>query len=417
MPGKKHQQMMHRKRDLTLIPLLFAASLFAQQAKWSASVPMVNEQGLHAIALSAELLGSTRGDLGDIRLLDSTGAEVPYVVRESMLASGPERFIAFNVLRNALLKRSTEVEIERPADEVLEELHVWIKPIDAEKRVRITGSDDRQSWFMVKDSHVALRGSRGDPPHQVLTLRIPPSDYHYLRLTLNDSLTAPMKVLGVGRFVPEQSPEAVFSSSINLRFTQRDSARQTVLRFALPQAMLIERMAIEVEDTLPFMRRVEMGRWRSMDVKERRHVRKQRWLEQMGSFVIRQGEGASFSLMPSRLDTFELRIDNGDDKPLRIRSVKAQCRERVLLARLEPGMAYRLVVGNEQLAPPRYDMAHFANDLPSPLSTIDHSALELMPEPEAVKPRFDPSSMWVWAAIIALILGMGWMAMRMLRNP
>jgi len=153
-----------------------------------------------------------------------------------------------------------------------------------------------------------------------------------------------------------------------------------------------------------------------MDVKERRHVRKQHWLEQMGSFMIRHGEGASFSLMPSRLDTFELRIDNGDDKPLRISSVKAQCRERVLLARLEPGMAYRLMVGNEQLAPPRYDMAHFANDLPSPLSTLNHGALELLPKPEAAKPRFDPSSMWVWAAIVALILGMGWMAMRMLRK-
>lgn len=408
--------MTHRKRDLTLIPLLFAASLFAQQAKWSANVPSVDEQGLHAITLSAELLGGARGDLGDIRLLDSTGAEVPYVLRESMQTSGPERFIVFNLLRNAVLKHSTEVEIERPTDEVIEELHMWIKPIDAEKRVRITGSDDRQSWFMVKDSHVVPRGSRGDPPHQVLTLRIPPSDYRYLRLTLNDSLTAPMKVLGVGRFVPERSPEPIFSSPLDLRFTQRDSARQTMLRFALPQAMLIERMAIEVEDTLPFMRHVEMGRWRSMEVKERRHVRKQSWLEQMGSFVIRQGDGSSFSLMPSRLDTFELRIDNADDKPLRISSVKAQCRERMLLARLEPGMAYRLLVGNEQLAPPAYDMAHFVSDLPSPLSTLNHGALERLPGPEAVKPRFDPSSMWVWAAIIALMLGMGWMAMRMLRK-
>lgn len=405
------------RNGISLIPLLLAGTLFAQQAKWSANVPPVKEQGLHAIALSADLLGSTRGDLGDIRLLDSTGAEVPYVLRESMQASGPERFIAFNLLRNAVLKHSTEVEIERPADEPLEELHVWIKPIDAEKRVRITGSDDRQSWFMVKDSHVAPRGSRGDPPHQVLTLRIPRSDYRYLRLTLNDSLTAPMKVLGVGRFVPERSPEAVLSSSIDLRFTQNDTARQTVLRFALPHALLIERMAIEVEDTLPFMRRVEMGRWRSMDVEERRHVRKQRWLEQMGSFVISQGGGSAFSLMPARLDTFELRIDNGDDRPLRIRSVKAQCRERMLLARLEPGMAYRLVVGDEQIAPPQYDMAHFADELPSPLGTVLHGAIERLPEPEAVRPRFDPSRMWVWAAIIALVLGMGWMAMRMLRKP
>ena len=407
---------MLRKRDLILIPLLGAGTLFAQQAKWSANVPPAKEQGLHAIALSAELLGSARGDLGDIRLLDSTGAEVPYVIRESMRTSGPERFIAYDVLRNAVLMHSTEVEIERPSGQVLEELHVWIKPIDAEKRVRITGSDDRQAWYMVKDDHVALQGARGDPPHQVLQLRIPRSDYRYLRLTLNDSLTAPMRVLGVGRFVPERAPEVVYAAPIELPFTRTDSAKRTVLRFTLPHAILVERLAIAVEDTLPFMRRVELGTWRSTTVSERKRARKQRWLEQMGSFMIRQGDGASFNLMPARLDTFELRIENGDDRPLRIRAAKAQCQERVLLARLDAGMSYRLTVGDEQLAPPQYDMAHFADELPAPADTLVHGAMTATAAIAPERPTFDPAEGWIWAAIIALILGMGYMAVRMLRK-
>lgn len=407
---------MLRKRDLILIPLLGAGTLLAQQAKWKAVVPAVDEQGLHAIRLSPELLGGARADLGDIRLRDSTGADVPFVLRETMRASGPERFIAYDVVRNAVLKHSTEVEIERPAGEALEELHVWIKPIDAEKRVRITGSDDRQSWYMVKDDHVALQGARGDPPHQVLQLRIPRSDYRYLRLTLNDSLTAPMKVLGVGRFVPEQAPVPVYSASIDLLFTRSDSAKQTVLRFALPYSLLVERLTIEVGDTLPFMRRVELGTWRSSTVSERKHLRRQRWLEQMGSFMIRQGDGASFSLMPARLDTFELRIENGDDRPLQIRTVNAQCQERVLLARLLAGMSYLLTAGDEQLAPPQYDMAHFADELPAPVDTLVHGAMIATAAIAPGRPAFDPAEGWIWAAIITLILGMGWMAVRMLRK-
>ena len=407
---------MLRKRDLTIFPLLCAGTLLAQQAKWSASVPMARASGLQAIRLSPELLGAARADLGDIRLLDSAGTEVPYVIRESMRSSGPEHFVAYGMLRNAVLKHSTEVEIERPADEMLEELHVWIKPIDAEKRVRITGSDDRQAWYMVKDDHVALQGARGDPPHQVLQLRIPRSDYRFLRLTLNDSLTAPMKVLGVGRFVPERAPEGVRTAPVSLPFTRTDSAKRTVLRFALPHALLVERLTIAVEDSLPFMRQVELGVWRSSTVNERKHARQQRWLEQMGSFMIRQGEGASFSLMPARLDTFELRIDNGDDRPLRIRAVMAQCQERVLLARLGAGMSYRLTAGDEQRMPPQYDMAHFADDLPMPLDTLLHGALVGTAETVPEGPAFDPAEGWIWAAIIALVLGMGWMAVRMLRK-
>jgi hypothetical protein len=407
---------MARMRDLFLPALLLSGPLHAQPWLWGAPVPLVTAKGVHAITLSAELLGSARSDLGDIRLLDSTGTEVPYVLREVARAPGPEHFVAFNLLRNAVLPHRTELEIERPAGEAIEELHVWIKPIDAEKRVRITGSDDRRAWYMVKDEHVAVRGSRGEPPHQVLVLRTPRSDYRYLRLTLNDSLTAPMKVLGIGRFVPEQAPEAVHGPPVDLPFTRKDSARWTILRVASPNALLIERLAFTVQDTAPFLRTAELSAWRSAEVREGRRTRTERWRETMGTFTIQRRGGCAFSLMPARLDTFEIRIDNGDDLPLRISAVSAQCRQRVLLARLEPGMRYRVVSGQERLSPPRYDLAHFAEELPVPLDTMAHGSLERLPEPEPERPRFDPSSAWVWAAIIALMLGMGWMAVRMLRK-
>lgn len=408
--------MVPRRHELLLPALGLSIGLSAQHARCTATIPPVAGKGLHAIALSPELLGASRVDLGDIRLLDSTGAEVPYVLREVMRASGPERFVPFALLRNAVLRHRTEVEIECPPGEALNELHVWIKPIEAQKRVRITGSDDRVSWYMVKDEHVAPQGARGDPPYQVLALRIPLSDYRYLRLTLNDSLTAPMKVLGVGRFEPEQAPDAVHTAPVPLPFTRKDTAQRTILRIASPKALLIERLAFTVEDTAAFLRAVELGAWRSAKVRERRRTRTERWRESMGSFTLQRRDGCAFTLMPSRLDTFEIRIDNGDDRPLRISALAALCRQRVLLARLEPGMRYRLVVGDDQLAPPRYDLAHFAEELPVPADTLMHGALQALPEPEQERPPFDPARWWIWAAIAALVLGMGWMAVRMLRK-
>lgn len=408
--------MLTRRLELLLPALGLSLALSAQHARWAAALPPVTAKGLHAIALGPELLGASRADLGDIRLLDSTGTEVPYVLREVMAAAGPERFVPFTLLRNALLKHRTEVEIERPAGEAIEALDVWIKPIDAEKRVRVTGSDDGRTWYMVKDEHVALRGSRGEPRHQVLALRIPRSDYRYLRLTLNDSLTAPMKVLGVGRFVPERAPAPMYAPAVDLPHATQDSARATVLRFALAGPLLVERIALAVEDTLPFKRSAELVLWRSGEETEGRRKRIRRWRESMGPFTVQRGDGAAFTLMPARLDTFELRIDNGDDRPLRISAVQAQCRRRVLLARLEPGMRYRLVTGDGRLDAPRYDLAHFAEELPAPMDTLAPGALAALPEPAPARPPLDPARWWVWAAILVLMALMGWMAVRMLRR-
>ncbi|MCB9182406.1 MAG: hypothetical protein H6591_00700 [Flavobacteriales bacterium] len=406
---------MRRSPELLALMVFAAVPAFAQHPRWSAQLPPASRNGLHAIVLDPDLQGAARADLGDIRLLDSAGAQVPYVLRTAQRPQGPERFEAFDLLRNEVLGHRTEVEIERPADQLIDELHVWIKPIQAEKRVRITGSDDRDSWYMVKDEHLALQGARGDPPHQVLLLRIPRSDYRYLRLTFNDSITAPMNVLGVGRFVPAGSPQPVYAAAQQLPFSRSDSARHTVLRFALPRSLLVERMTIETEDTLPFLRQVQLVRRHTVAAASSRHGNQSR-IEHLGTYTIEPGNGARFETRAERLDTFELWIDNGDDRPLCIGAVNAQCQERLLLARLDAGVAYRLNVGDAGLEPPRYDMEAFAADLPVPIDTLATGPLKAMALPESAGPSINPSAWWVWAGIIALMAGMAWIAVRLLRT-
>lgn len=406
---------MQRRPELLIAAALFGANTFAQQARYEAPMPPVSRSGLHAIYLSAELLGASREDLADIRLLDSTGSQVPYVLRDVARAHGSERFVAYNLLRNEVMERRTEVEVEPPAGLDMDELHVLIKPIDAEKRVRITGSDDGDAWYMVKDEHVAPQGARGDPPHQVLILRIPRSDYRYLRLTLNDSLTAPMKVLGVGRYLPERAPDPMHAAPIDLPFARMDSASRTVLRITLPHALLVERLTIEAEDTVPFLRHITLGRWRGASANSSSQHGAHSRPEQLGSYTFFQGTGASFDTDPVRIDTFELLIDNGDDRPLRIRAIKAQCRQRVLLARLEAGMDYRLTTGDPRTGPARYDMAHFAAELPDPVDTLSPGPLRTIPAQNSAAPWFDPSAWWVWLAIASLTAGMALLAVRLLR--
>lgn len=300
-------------------------------------MPVVAVKGLHAISLSPELVGASRSDMGDIRLLDSAGRAVPYLIREVVEPSRPDRFEPYTLLRNEALRYRTVLELERPAEQELEELHIWIRPTQVQKHVRVTGSDDRHDWFMVKDDHVVAQGAHGDPPHQLLLVVIPRSDYRYLRITLNDSLTPPMNVLGVGRFTDGSSRDPRFTVPEPLQFVQVDSGGASLLRIARSRPLLIERIGFAVADTGAYRRNGRIRTWKREVAGRGRKRHTVRYEEHRGSFVLASDEVHRTDIEPFRADSLEIMIDNGDDHPLRITGLWAASRQYVMLAHLDPG--------------------------------------------------------------------------------
>jgi len=405
--------MKHRRLDLFFGATLIAHAALAQP-QWRATVPSAERSGLHAILLSPELVGVSRTDLGDLRLVDSVGRAVPFVLQRSSAGPLRSRFVPYILLRNEVLPKSTVVEFERPLDRQLDELHIWIRPVDVEKYVRITGSDDRVRWYMVKDEHVVTQGARGDPPHQVLLVALPRSDYRYFRIALNDSLTAPMQVLGIGHFAEEATHASYTAAAI--KWEQHDSASTTHLRITAPLPVTVEHIVFAVQDTVPFHRPGRLQAIREMLQRNGRRERTERVEETIALFTLASDEDFSIDLLGTREDTFELAIDNGDDRPLQFSTLRVLQVERLLLAHLEPGMRYSLTTGDASLSLPDFDMAHFADDLPAPVDTLIGGPLYPAPKEVTAPPFFDPSKWWIWACIVALMAGMGLMAVRMLQK-
>ncbi len=405
---------MFRQRDLLIAALLIAQTAIAQTPTWTAPLPAVTQSGIHAVMLGPEWMGLSRSDLGDIRLLDSAGVEVPYLLREQALTHA-SAFEAYPLLRNEVLPKSTVIELERPKDQQIQDLEIWVRPADVYKPVRITGSDDRAHWYMVKDEQVVAQGARGDPPHQVLSINVPRSDYRYYRITLNDSLTPPMRVLGVGRFA-DKAPVRRFAPSVPLLFTQSDTARTTVVHVASAHPLAIDRLRYAVSDTIAFHRTGELRAWYSRVTQEGRRNRTVRYAETIATFTIASDLAPVIDLPTTRADTFDLVIQNGDDRPLHFTKLEALSAEHLLVAKLDQGMNYHLVTGDAERFAPQYDIAHFAKELEAPLDTLSLGAPEALPAKVTTAPGFDPSKWWVWAAIIVLMAGMGLMAVRMLRK-
>ncbi|HEY0978477.1 MAG TPA: DUF3999 family protein [Flavobacteriales bacterium] len=395
---------------------VITAPLSAQVPRWRAEVPAPERRGMHAIVLSPQLLGASRADLGDIRLLDSTGAEVPYVLRAAAHSFATSTFVPYTLLRNEVLDKRTEVEIESPVDRHVDELQIRVGPADVTKRVRVTGSDDREHWFMVKDDQVLSQGSRGEPPYQVLSLSVPRTGYRYLLITLNDSLTPPMRVADVGRYADEVVP-ARYRDAGPLQFIQQDSSGRTFLRVRGPFALQLDRLTFRVGDAGGFHRNGEVVAWNTVAHREKRRQRMRLEREVVGTFTMASDRAPVIALQEgTRLDTFDLVVDNGDDRPLTFTSLEGGVLEHLLVADLYPGMRYTITTGDALRPAPHYDLVHFETAAPAPADTLITGGLIAVPGRAAVAPGLDPGRWWMWAVIIALMAGMGWMAVRMLRD-
>jgi hypothetical protein len=118
-----------------------------------------------------------------------------------------------------------------------------------------------------------------------------------------------------------------------------------------------------------------------------------------------------------RLDTFDIVIDNGDDRTVHISDVMFLQLQRTLTAELQPGMRYRLTTGDRKKSAPEYDIVHFKDKLPEPIATIEHGPLIALAAPPQAGPSIAPSRWWIWAGLVAVLGIVGFMAVRMLREP
>ncbi|MFZ1689390.1 MAG: hypothetical protein WAU70_18350, partial [Flavobacteriales bacterium] len=111
-----------------LVPV-FALGLSPSHAQqWQAELPAVEKAGVYRIALSPEMVGRSQEDLRDLRLVDSGGTEVPFVLGVVQVGASTMVSHEFTITRNAVVGKETIVELSRPStNSVVDDIHLRIR--------------------------------------------------------------------------------------------------------------------------------------------------------------------------------------------------------------------------------------------------------------------------------------------------
>jgi hypothetical protein len=133
----------------------------------------------------ALLAGSASDSLADLRLFDSAGREVSYLLVGP--SSGEARWLGTRRFPIAPTKTTSGIELDAGSTQRVDALRIAGISSPFLKRVRVEGSGDRLRWTMLADATVF------DLPHQRLSrtvVEFAPVEVRYVRLTWDDTSSA-----------------------------------------------------------------------------------------------------------------------------------------------------------------------------------------------------------------------------------
>jgi hypothetical protein len=367
------------------------------------------------LSLPWEMFAHCRPDCADLRIVNSSGQEVPYVLQEKHTQQNAQSHTAGIIENSFVAGQYTQVVADLGGSSLnYDRVRVETSRPDFIVWAEVALSDDTKTWRIV-EARAPIARFRSRTVDGTQTIPIQGLSSRYVRVRINDS-DAQFPVSGISVLHEETIP---FSRKpIQTGFAEEKStdASESVWRATLGS---LHQPLSEVElktDSPEFYRAVRVGG--SSDGQE--------WMY-FGSGVIyryKLGDKTRESLrveFPESSGYRFVRVEvvNGNDQPLANLSIAVAAVPRTLLFRHNAGQSYRLIYGNEKANRPRYDLAHYLDSAPArPV----YPALSLGPEEETVnysdpRPFTERHPELLWGALGVAIVLIGLTALKTLRTP
>ncbi|MFB9865449.1 hypothetical protein [Rufibacter immobilis] len=406
---------MKNKSLLLFTGLLFRClSSLAQDFAWQAPLAPVAQEGYYQVLLPPQVIGRLQPHQEDLRLLDQKGQAVPYLLRSEAPVQNRTLFKPYQILRYARTPGGvSELLVHNPQKRTMNNISLLIGNAEVRKQVSLSGSDDQQNWYVLKEQDLLYAIRNTQQTAEVKLLDFPLSNYRYLRLQLNDSASAPLNILQAG-YYDTYSQVGKYTRIPVQAFSRIDSAKTTFLRLRFGQPVYPEQLVFYISAPQLYHRpgKVVLG---NRKVYERRRRKRRAHSEEISMpLLLHSNAPAVLDLPRHQVKELEVQIENSDNQPLRIDSVQVLQLNRYLIATLKPHQTYTLRFGDETLAAPAYDLQFFQDSIPQHLPLVEVKALQALKN-EKKAPRRS-STLLIWAAIALLAVGLGYMTVKLLRE-
>jgi hypothetical protein len=374
-----------------------AAALSAQTAsRYRAAVDTVARSSFYKIGLLPSLLANCEKDLRDIRIVENdNGRQIPYILKSDEAGFRESSFIGFPILTvRKESDKQTHIVIQANPDKIIDNLLLFIKNTDALRSVTLSGSDNQQNWFVIKENIYLDEYFRRVDDQFIQTVSFPPSKYGFYKITIIGENRLPVNIVKAGMYT-EKMTEGKYQPVAIKSISQKDSSnKNTYVELLLDAPHFIHKLSIQPVGSKYFNRQLEIRSGQGEAVA-------------YGTVFRLSSNGSSaFPLNNIKTNKITLIIHNEDNPPLKIQEIYGWQLNQYLLTYLDANKQYSIRFGDSTAKAPVYDLTFFKDSIPSVLPALNYGAIEktTFSPPESKPANWNKTWMWLAIIIAALVL-------------
>jgi hypothetical protein len=403
-------------KQITLIilsSLLFPIIGRGQNFGYKAKLQPVSTTGFYRININPEVGARSQPQFNDLRIFDNDGKEIPYLLKKEIDGNNETQFVTYP-LTSSIEKNKQIIVVENSEKRKVSLFQFVIKNADASRLVRISGSDDNQKWYVVRDSFYFESVSQDDDALVKKQLTFPATDYRYYKVEMaignNES---PLNIINAGNY-KTTAQEAGIQIVKGLSFTRVDSNKTTYLKFTCRPANRIDKLELVITSPEMYHRKALL-KGKTIHPESDGPISSTSKYNRTATTAARQYDlssdrenriNCSDLLGYQQVGEFTLEIQNQDDQPLDIKAVKAYQLTTTATAKLEQGKTYFLYFGDSLMQAPAYDIVYFANTVSDSGRIVQ--ALAVQPKAQKDKDEYngakDKYIVWIGLGLVGVII-------------
>jgi hypothetical protein len=381
--------------------------------------------GQTCLVLDAEIFAHAAPQLADLRLYRD-GVETPYVVRVDTPAEAAEKSIV--PLNVGVRGRQTVFDAELP-DAHYTDLQLAVALQNFIATVTVSGSRAKTGSDETRLGSYTIFDLTRQKLGRSTILHLPESDFRFLHF----SVTAPISPENITGLSVERMPATEYPYSTvaeSSMVTQKGHA--SVLEFTVPAHVPVDRIAF-TPGAAPalFSRDVSISVTPITASSATQDTRPSQTVTSTGNLLrvhsVQNGQRIDEERLTIDAPTVDfsapakwtITIDNGDDAPLKLESVRLQMVQRTLCFDAAAKARYTLFYGDPALQAPHFDYATLFTpqaDASPAASGPEQPNPAYEPRPDA-RPFTEKHPALLWVALIAVIALLAGIALRSAKPP
>jgi hypothetical protein len=252
---------------------------------------------------------------------------------------------------------------------------------------------------VILDSLLLQKSGEYDSASHSQRINFPPGNYKYFRLTIYNGKKEPLNILSV-RSSSGSSPFDIPGFIVinpSPVFSQTDSGGYSLIKITNIRPFHITKIKLSMKGSLFYKRQVKL-------FTEIKPGLIETWSsESLASFTMSSDDFSGYTISLLKSAIFYLLIENGDNPPLKIASISTEQINRRVIAQLEKGKTYSLLLDNPAATAPDYDLQHFRERI-TDIIPIKIQSIIALPQPETVAAKKQADKWWIWPVIILVVL-------------